>query len=182
MKPDDERHRKGSAGHDMTAPDDLRTWLDAEAEDLEGLADSSFASLMSHLPAVEATPAFIQQTTALAWGVHTRRQRAARRSRVAVLLGVTAATLVGACAVGPWLIEGLARAVVVGVQALMWVAGTLGGGARWWALAAKTASAIAQPATSPQGIALLVGFELIGAAAMYGFHRMLGREIVEQQS
>jgi len=158
----DTRHPRGH--HD---------WFDAEAEGREHLAEQAFARLMAELPDAEVPAAFAAQVAADAWGRRARRARLAQLARAASVLlmaGVGAAGLYG---VGVLLAGAAGGALVAATQGLVWVAGAMGEGLRWWEIAGRVSVTLGDRVTAPGTTALLAGVELLGAMAIYAFQRVL---------
>lgn len=148
-------------------------WLDAEAGGREHLAEQAFARLMAELPDDEPPARFIEQVTADAWGRRRRRQWVARAARVAAAVLVAAAASAAVYGFSLLLAGAAGGVLVAAAEGLVWVAGAMGEGLRWWEIAGRVSVALGDQVTAPGTTAVLAGAEVLGAMAIYAFQRVL---------
>ncbi len=150
-----------------------REWLDAEAEGQDWLAERAFARLVAELPEREPSTAFVDQVVGEAWA----RQRARHRRRrvglmAAAVAGIGLAGTLAFAASG--LLAGVAGGLLLATtEGLVWMAGTLSEGLRWWQIAGRVGAALGDQAMLPGATVGLAGAELLAAMAIYAIQRML---------
>lgn len=158
-----------------------REWLEAEAQQDDEAAEAAFASLMATAPRVEVSPVFVERTMATVHRAHVRQRRLRWTVRVVASVAAVATAAVAVGAGGALLGDALANGLVGVVRGLLWTAGAMGGGLRWWAVLERFGSAIGTAAATPQSMAVLVALQVVGALAMYGMKRLLGDESAAQE-
>lgn len=158
-----------------------RDWLASEQDGPDDLAEFTFARLMADLPGVEPTPTFVERTVQVAWRRRVRQQRLAWAARAAAVVLVLAGGVAGLWAVGSAVTAAAADGVVAGVQGLIWTAGAMSDGLRWWAFLQNIGSAVGTAVATPQTTAVLVALELTGAVAVFGIERLLGDEAAQEE-
>lgn len=155
-----------------------KDWLSIERRGLDDAADAAFAQVFAALPALEPSAGFVQRAVDAAWLARGRRRRTivvaslAASVAGAVLIGAAAYGALGAA--GGWLVTTTAAVVSSAALSLLLAAPTA---VEWWSAGARAGSAAAGVAAMPAGVALLVGVELVGAAALYLLQRLLREDI-----
>jgi hypothetical protein len=158
---------------------DTRQWLEAEREGREGLAELTFARLMSELPPVEPSPVFVGAI------VHrvARRQAQGRvvgwLARVAAVILIAAGSVVVMYVLGAFAVGAIARGSSLLSEGLLWLMRSTGDGIQWWSVAARVGTAIGQSLMTPRTVAAIVAIELLG---IYALQRILSTEHGERDS
>jgi len=88
-----------------------------------------------------------------------------------LVLGTTAIAYVGAASVG-----GAVRALVLLLDAGVWVTVAMQEGVDWWSIAGRAGAVVGQTLVTPSVMSGLIGLELVGAAAFYVLQRLLTHE------
>jgi hypothetical protein len=101
-------------------------------------------------------------------------------ARVARLAGLALVTLVMALAAGflllPFAVRWLVRAVVLALNACVWLAASLGAGVDVWTLTMSVARSIRERLLTTEAGAAAAVMMLVSAAALYGLQRLLGSD------
>jgi hypothetical protein len=154
---------------------DLDRWLAADRAGRNDDADAAFKSVFRAAP-VDARPAFVDGVMeAIARDVARRR----RRTRIAAATGLAASILIGLAVAVALIAKGpqiLVWSVDSAVAATVWMSGALENGLDLWGVLGQVASAAAAVIATPQVASVLIAIQAIGAAALYGLHRILGSE------
>jgi hypothetical protein len=154
---------------------DLDRWLAADRAGRDGDADAAFKAVFRAAP-VDARPAFVDRVMeAIARDAARRR----RRARIAAATGLAASILVGLVVTVTLIAKGpqiLVWALDAAVAATVWMSAALENGLDLWGILGQAASAAAAVIATPQVASVLIGIQAIGAAALYGLHRILGSE------
>lgn len=95
-------------------------------------------------------------------------------------LGIGAAWLVLAWLavfyVGGALVTGVARAVALLPDAIVWLFVAMEQGADWWSIAGQVGAALAETLTTSRVAFSLIALEVVGAAALYVLQRLVRDE------
>jgi hypothetical protein len=154
---------------------DLHRWLKADRAGRDDEADTAFKTVFRAAP-VEARPSFVDGVMeAIARDAALRR----RRARLAAAAGLAASIVVGLVVTVALILKGpriLVWAVDSAVAATVWMSGALENGLDLWGLLGQIASAAAAVIATPQVASVLIAIQAIGAAALYGLHRILASE------
>jgi hypothetical protein len=152
-------------------------WLQAEESGHEGLAESAFASLISELPSVEPSAAFVNRAVHAAWQAQNRRRRV---TRLAYIAGAVSIAVAGAGSIyelaGPATTL-TARVTVAFSHAFVWLVTSASAGAGWWSIAERVGTAVGDAIASPSASASIAAFEMIALLALYALERLLGQEL-----
>jgi hypothetical protein len=157
-------------------------WLEAEAAGQDELADLAFSRRMAGMPRVEPSRAFIARAVEAAVAARARRRAVTRLAWAAAAVLVAVASGIAVYVSGTVILGRAIGAVVVTAEGLVWLMATLGEGVRWWGLAGRVATAVGAVLASPQTTSLLVAIEVMGAMAIYAFHRVLQEETGARES
>ena len=156
----------------------LIAWLEAERaaegadEAADATADAAFSALLSSVPRIEASPAFVARAQqAVLW--RQKRHAVSRLARVAAGMLIA----VAGCAAIYWLLplaaRGGAQGVIWSSQLLASVATSFGAGLTWWSVAADVAGGLGKALAQPHATVMLIVIESIAAAALYMLQRLL---------
>ncbi len=152
-------------------------WLHAEESGQEELAESAFARLISEIPSVEPSTAFVDRAVHAAWQARSRRRRV---TRLAYIAGALTILVAGAGSIyelaGPATALA-ARVTVAFSHALVWLLTSAGAGAAWWSIAERIGTAAGDAIASPSASASIAAFEVIALLALYALHRLLGQDL-----
>ena len=124
---------------------------------------------------LDARPAFVDGVMDAIAQDTTRRKR---RARIAAVTGLAASIFIGLILTVALIAKGpriLVWAVDSAVAATVWMSAALENGLDLWGILGRIASAAAV-ITTPQVASVLIAIRAIGAAALYGLHRILGSE------
>lgn len=153
-------------------------WLASERHGLDAAADEAFLQVFSALPTVEPSAGFVQRAVDAVWLARRRRRRTVVAASLAA--SVVGAAITGAVAygvfgaAGGWLVTMTAAVMTNSTVSLLMAAPTA---VEWWAAGAHAGSTLAGVAARPEGVAALVGVELVAAAALYLLQRLLRADI-----
>lgn len=150
-----------------------REWLEAEAEGQEGPAEHAFARLVADLPDSEPSAVFVDQVVGRVWARQRARQRRRRAGLVAASVAALGLAAVLATAVSGYLAGAAGGLLLATTQGMVWLAGALSDGLRWWQIAGRVGSALGDQVMVPGATVGLAGAELLAAMAIYAFQRTL---------
>jgi hypothetical protein len=153
-----------------------REWLHAEQEGREDIAELTFARLMSELPPIEPSEAFVAAVVHHAMQVHARRQMVHRLARIAAIVLVCAVSIAAVWVLGSVALGALAGGTALLSDGLLWLVRSAGAGIKWWSLAARVGGAIGDSLITPRTATAIVTIELLGMSAIYALHRVLRNE------
>lgn len=155
---------------------DLLRWIVADRDGRDDDADAAFKAVFRAAPAPEARPAFIDRVMeAVARDVARRR----RRARIAAAIGLAASILLGLSVAIALIAEGpklIGWAVDSCVATAVWMSVAFENGLDLWAILTQIGSAAAAVIATPQVSSALIAIEAVGAAALYGLHRIFASE------
>lgn len=150
-----------------------RQWLQAEQNGEDELAEQMFARVMTGLPGIQPSAAFVTRTVQLAWRARVRRRRTTRVAYAAVALLVTIIGIGSIYELGPFLPSLIANAAVAISRGLVWLLAAPAQGAGWWWFAERIGSAVADTIARPSTAAIIGAVEMIGLFGIYGFRHLL---------
>jgi hypothetical protein len=154
---------------------DLDRWLSADRAGRDDEADAAFKTVF-RAARLEARPAFVDGVMEAIAQDTARRKR---RARLAAVTGLAASIFIGLVLTVVLIAKGpriLVWAVDSAVAATVWMSGALENGLDVWGILGQIASAAAAVITTPQVASVLIAIQAIGAAALYGLHRILASE------
>jgi hypothetical protein len=159
----------------MSMNSDLNRWLAAERDERDKEADAAFKAVFRTAP-LAAAPAFVDGVMeAIARDAAIRR----RRARIAAAAGLAASILLGLVTTVALIAKGprlIVWAVDSAIAATVWMSGAVENGLDLWGILGQIASAAAAVIATPQVASVLIAIQAIGAAALYGLHRILASE------
>lgn len=160
---------------------DAREWMDAEQEGREDLAELAFTRLMSALPPVEPSEAFVAAVAHRAMHAHARTRRVQRLARMAAVMLVAGVSVAAIVALGSAAAAALSGAASLLSDGVVWLVRTAGGGIKWWSLAARVGGAVGASILTPTTVTAIVTIELLGISAIYALQRVLRYEGLDSQ-
>lgn len=154
-----------------------RRWEAAERRGADEEADQAFRELFRLVPRPPADPHFRARVRA-AVAVEAARRRARRwwiRRGLPAAGAVAAIGFVyaGLPALAPLLARGAVRAIEATTDAVVWVLLAAAGGWDGWTILSRLGRAVTTALLSPRVAVVLLGVELVGAAALYALARLL---------
>ncbi len=156
-------------------------WLDAELNDREDDADTSFGTVFkAAIPPVPASAAFTARTMAAVGVAATRDARRARTTRRVVIPAVSAAA-VTLLYFSSGLVLSAFSAIVVNaldllIGAVVYVATTTRSGGDVWSLAGSLGKATAALLTNPSVTTTILALQGMAVAALIALQRLLRSE------
>lgn len=154
-----------------------RRWTAAERIGAEEEADRAFRELVRLVPRPPADPGFCARVQA-AVAAEAARARV-RRWWIYRLLPVASATAVvglgylGVTALAPLVVRGAVWAIQLATDLVVWMLLAAAGGWDAWTILGRLGRALTSALVSPRVAFVLLGVELVGAAALYALARLL---------
>lgn len=157
---------------------EVRHWLALELADQPDAAEAALVAVFHAMPAPTVPRGFSRRVARAAFG--PGRALDAWWMQAATASGVALAGIVAAWAVVrlvlPILADNVVGLVALFAQACLWVIDRVNAGLDLWALIASAGRAIGLAVATPQVSIGLILIELVGAAALFGLHRLLASE------
>ena len=132
-----------------------------------------FAGLVAGMPAIEASAAFVDATAEAAWQARRRRRAATRTAAIAAGLAAAAGGLGAIYELRAPAASLVARGTVAMAEGLVWLATSVGEGARWWWVAERIGTAASDAFAAPAAAGLAAA-GMIALAAIYALQQLTG--------
>jgi hypothetical protein len=161
----------------MATPMPDKPHWQAEESGPDDLAESAFARLISELPSVKPSAAFVDRAVHAAWQARSRRRRVTRLAYVAGAVSIAVAGAGSIYALAGPATTLAARVTVAFSHVLIWLLTSASAGAAWWSIAERVGTAVGDAIASPSASASIAAFEVIALLALYALERLLSQEL-----
>jgi membrane-bound metal-dependent hydrolase YbcI (DUF457 family) len=150
-------------------------WLQAEQSGQEELAEILLARLVTQLPAIEPSAAFVDRAFQAAWRTRTHRRRV-RVALVAAAALIATAGIAAVYALAPFAMGLIVSGTVMISHSLVWLVTSAGEGARWWWIAERIGTAVLDTISAPSAASAITAVEMILLLVIYAFRHVLGKD------